>query len=208
MSIPAFLFPIIGYLFGSLPFALWITRLVKGVDVRDSGSGHVTTTNTIRQAGLGWGVLVLILDIGKGFVPTYFANQMGLPDLLIALTAGLVVVGHCWPIFAQFRGGMGLAATAGTFLAIWPLSFAIGLGILVSLTLILRHSARASVLAGLLNPVALYLVGQRGVLIWVAAATGVVLAIRFLDDWNREYRELWLDREANPADQKQDIDRE
>ena len=207
MSQLAFIFPILGYLSGSLPFALWITRLVKGVDVRDSGSGHVTTTNTIRQAGFGWGILVLILDIGKGFLPTYLAKQIGLPDVLIAITAGLAVVGHCWPVFAQFRGGMGLAVTAGTFLAIWPLSFAIGLGILVSLTLILRHSARASVIAGLLNPIALLLIGQRGVLIWVAVATGLVLAIRFLDDWNREYRELWLDRDSNLTDENQDTGR-
>jgi len=208
MNPAAFLFPLFGYLSGSLPFALWITRLVKGVDVRDGGSGHVTTTNTIRQAGLGWGILVLLLDVSKGFLPTFFARQLGLPDWLIALTAGLAVVGHCWPIFAQFRGGMGLAATGGSLLAIWPLSFIIALGILVSLTLVLKHSARASVFAGLLNPVVLLLIGQRGVLVWVAAATGLVLAVRFLDDWNREYRELWLDRESTPKDENSDIDLE
>ena len=70
-----FLFPVIGYLFGSLPFSIWVTRRVKGVDVRDAGSGHATTTNTLRQAGFGWGALVLLLDIAKGFVPTYLALQ-------------------------------------------------------------------------------------------------------------------------------------
>jgi len=55
MSLSYFLLPVLGYLFGSLPFSIWITRFVKGVDVRDSGSGHATTTNTIRQAGFGWG---------------------------------------------------------------------------------------------------------------------------------------------------------
>lgn len=201
MSPLSYLYPLVGYIAGSLPFALWITRLVKGVDVRDAGSGHVTTTNTIRQAGLGWGILVLILDISKGFLPTYFGLQLGLPDWLIALTAGLVVVGHCWPLFAQFRGGMGLATTGGCLLAIWPLSFVIALGLLISLTLIVRHSARASIFTGLLIPVVLALMGQRGLLIWVAIATGVVIAIRFLEDWNREYRELWLDRDATQIDE-------
>jgi acyl phosphate:glycerol-3-phosphate acyltransferase len=200
MAKTLFLFPFLGYLAGSLPFALWITRLVKGVDVRNSGSGHVTTTNTIRQAGLGWGILVLILDIGKGFLPTYFAIQLGLADWLVALTSGLVVIGHCWPLFAQFRGGMGLAATGGCLLAIQPLSFVIALGVLISLTLIVRHSARASVFTGVLLPFVFLVLGERGLLIWVTAATGLVIAVRFLDDWNREYRELWLDRDTTPMD--------
>ncbi len=65
---------VFGYLSGSLPFALWITRLVKGVDVRDAGSGHASTTNTIRQAGWGPGILVLIFDIGKGYLPTLMVD--------------------------------------------------------------------------------------------------------------------------------------
>jgi len=190
-----YLFPTFGYLCASLTFALWVTRLVKGVDVRDGGSGHVTTTNTIRQAGLGWGLLVLILDIGKGFVPTYIAAQIGLADWVVALTAGLSVLGHCWPVFAQFRGGMGLATTGGCLLAIDPLGFVIGLGVLVSLTLLIRHSARAAFFTGILIPVALWLLTLRGLIIWVSVATGLVTSVRFLEDWNREYRELWLDRE-------------
>src|SRR5215468_2377916 len=108
----SFLFPVLGYLSGSLPFSIWITRYVKGVDVRDAGSGHATTTNTIRQAGFGWGALVLILDIAKGFVPTYLALRAGLgtlansgsiPAYIIPVTAACAVIGHCWPLFAQFR---------------------------------------------------------------------------------------------------------
>jgi len=201
MSTINYFFPLLGYLAGSLPFALWITRLVKGVDVRNAGSGHVTTTNTIRQAGLGWGILVLILDISKGILPTYAAIRLGLPDMLVALTSGLVVVGHCWPLFAQFRGGMGLAAMGGCLLAVWPLGFVIGLGVLISLNLIIRHSARASFFAGILLPLVFLLFRERGLLIWVSVATGVVIAIRFLDDWNREYRELWLDRDVTPPDE-------
>ena len=189
------LLPISGYLSGSLPFALWITRLVRGVDVRDGGSGHVTTTNTIRQAGLGWGILVLVLDIAKGYLPSFFAARLGLPYWAVALTAALAVVGHCWPILAQFRGGMGLATTGGSLLAINPLGFVIALGVLVSLTLVIRHSAKAAFFTGLLIPVALWLLSLRGLIIWVSVATGVVIAFRFLEDWNREYRELWLDRE-------------
>src|SRR6187549_2612975 len=99
-----FFLPILGYLAGSLPFSIWITRYVKGVDVRNAGSGHATTTNTIRQAGFGWGALVLILDLTKGFLPTWLAFKFSGQPWVIAATATLAIVGHCWPIFAQFRG--------------------------------------------------------------------------------------------------------
>ena len=63
----------LAYLSGSLTPSIWVTRWVRGVDVRDAGSGHATTTNTIRQAGFGWGALVLIVDIAKGYLPTWLA---------------------------------------------------------------------------------------------------------------------------------------
>jgi acyl phosphate:glycerol-3-phosphate acyltransferase len=111
ISVLAFL--VLGYLSGSLTPSIWITRLVKGVDVRDAGSGHATTTNTIRQAGFIWGALVLVLDIAKGFVPTWLALQFAPAAWIVPLTAGAAVIGHCWPVFAGFRGGWGWPAQAG-----------------------------------------------------------------------------------------------
>lgn len=189
------LFPLLGYILGSLPFSIWVTRLVKNVDVRDAGSGHATTTNTIRQAGFGWGALVLILDIAKGFLPTYLAAQYSGETWVIALTATAAVIGHCWTIFAGFRGGMGLATAGGSILAVNPLAFFICLGLLILLVLVVRHSARASVFAGILIAPALWLFHIRDVAFWVGLGAGVVIAVRFLIDWNRKYRELWLDRE-------------
>ena len=198
MNLSYFLPPILGYLFGSLPFSIWVTRYVKHVDVRDSGSGHATTTNTIRQAGFGWGALVLVLDIGKGFLPTYFAViQEGIPNYIIVLTATFAVIGHCWPVFAQFRGGMGLATAGGTFLAVNPLVFFISLGLLILLVLLIRHSARAGVFTGILIAPVLWLLNIRDLSFWVALGAGIVIAVRFLIDWNRQYRELWLDRDKN-----------
>lgn len=189
------LFPLLGYILGSLPFSIWVTRLVKNVDVRNAGSGHATTTNTIRQAGFGWGALVLILDIAKGFIPTYLAAQYSGETWVIALTATAAVIGHCWTIFAGFRGGMGLATAGGSILAVNSLAFLICLGILILLVLVVRHSARASVFAGILIAPVLWLFNIRDVAFWVGLGAGVVIAIRFLIDWNRKYRELWLDRE-------------
>lgn len=195
LILSALTFPLLGYLSGSLTPSIWITRLVKGVDVRDAGSGHATTTNTIRQAGFGWGALVLVIDIAKGFLPTWLALTYAPAVWIVPLTAGAAVIGHCWPLFSQFRGGMGLACAGGSLLAAEPLAMLIGLAILILLTLTIRHSARASVFTGILMAPAFWLLGLRDIEFWIAIAVGIVIAMRFLIDWNRQYRELWLDRE-------------
>jgi len=193
-----FLFAIFGYLSGSLPFSIWVTRYVKNVDVRDAGSGHASTTNTIRQTGFGWGALVLILDIAKGFIPTYLAFTVGrdaIPPYIIPLTAACAVIGHCWPLFAQFRGGMGLATFGGALLAVNWFAFVIGLGLLLLLVLTIHHGARASVFTGILMAPVFWLFNLRGLEFWIAIAGGLVIVYRFLIDWNRKYRARGLDRE-------------
>ncbi len=152
-------------------------------------------TNTIRQAGFGWGALVAILDVAKGFLPTFLAIKYTNNIWVIVLTAALAVAGHCWPIFAQFRGGMGIATFGGALLAANWFSLVIGAGLLLTLVLVIYHGARASVLTGILITPLFWLFNLRGSELWIALACGLVMAYRFLIDWNRKYRELWLDRE-------------
>lgn len=197
--LPLFLFPVLGYLSGSLPFAVWVTRYVKKIDLRNTGSGHATTTNTIRQAGFGWGALVAILDVLKGFLPTLLAGIVSNETWVIVLTAALGVVGHCWPLFGQFRGGMGIAPFGGALLATHWVSALVGFGLLLGLLFLLRHGARAGVLTGILIAPLFWLFNLREVEMWIALACGLVMAYRFLIDWNRRYRELWLDREKPGA---------
>ncbi len=192
------IFPLLGYLSGSISFSILITRFVKKVDVRDAGSGHATTTNTIRQAGFGWGALVLILDIAKGFLPTFLAVKYSGDLWVIAITAAMAVVGHCWPVFAGFRGGMGLATFGGALLAVNLMAFLVCAALLITSVLVIRHGARASTLAGLLAAPALWLLNIRDVAFTMALLCGLIIALRFLIDWNRKYRELWLDREKKP----------
>lgn len=194
----ALLFSLFGYLCGSLTFSIWITRLLKGVDVRDAGSGHATTTNTIRQAGFAAGAAVLVLDIAKGFLPAWLALHYvpaGSRIWIAALTVASAVAGHCWPVLAGFRGGMGLATGAGGLLAANPLSFLIAAAILIFLTLVMHHGARASLITALLLAPVYWISGLRGPEFAMAMAGGVVLIVRWWTSWNRRYRELWLDRE-------------
>jgi len=195
MTILIFPLWLLAYLSGSLPFGLWITRLVKKVDIRDGGSGHITTTNTIRQAGWLPGALVLVLDVAKGFLPVYLSFHLEQPIWVAAIAAALTVAGHCWPVFAQFRGGMGLAVTGGAFLAVSWQGFLVGLGILIFFVLVIRHAARGTFIASLVIPPVIWLLFSTAPILWVATAACVIVAIRFTIDWNRKYRELWLDRE-------------
>lgn len=186
---------LLGYLSGSVPYSILVTRFIKGVDVREAGSGHATTTNTIRQAGWAAGAFVLVLDMAKGAIPTMIAVHTSPFDWVVPVVAALAVVGHCWPVFANFRGGMGLATAGASILVIDVVYGLIGLGFLILMTLVIRHSARAAFWVGLILAPLYYILGQRGMLIWVSAAVGLVIAVRFTSDWNRRYRELWLDRE-------------
>ena len=197
VALPALGFAVFGYLSGSLAFSVWITRLVKGVDVREAGSGHATATNTIRQAGFAPGLLVALLDLTKGFIPVWLALKYAPSIWIVPLTAAMVVIGHCWPVFAGFRGGMGLACTGGALQAVDPLAFLVTVAILIFLTLVVHHGARASVITALLTAPSFWLIGLRGIEFWMAVTVGVVIASRFLIDWNRTYRELWLDRQKS-----------
>ncbi len=93
---------------------------------------------------------------------------------------------------------MGLAPANGAMMAAAPIAILITYALLIALTLLMRHSARASVVTGVLFAPLLWLAGLRGPVIWIALAVGLVIAFRFLSDWNRKYRELWLDREKKP----------
>lgn len=183
-------FPVLGYLSGSIPFAVWIARYVGQIDLRDAGSGHAGATNTARHIGFGWGALVLLLDLAKGFIPTFLAIKYAEETWAITLTAALAVIGHCWPVFAQFRGGMGLATFGGALLAANWLSFLVGLSLLILILLLLRHRARASLLLGLLIAPVFWFFNFRGVELWIALAGGIVIAYRFVPDWNRKYQGL------------------
>ncbi|MEC1524376.1 glycerol-3-phosphate 1-O-acyltransferase PlsY [Neobacillus niacini] len=110
------------YLIGSIPTALIVGKLLFGVDIRDHGSKNPGATNTLRVLGKGSAVIVVLVDIGKGALAAYLPLHFNLSvePLYFGL---LAVIGHCYPIFAGFRGGKAIATTAGTLaVANFPLA--------------------------------------------------------------------------------------
>jgi len=187
-------FAFTAYLLGSIPFAILVTRVKAGVDVRGSGSGHAGATNTMRAAGWAAGILVLATDVGKGYLAVWLAVRFGGTEVAPIVAAAGVVIGHCWPIFAGFRGGMGMASGGGALLAVWPLGFVLAVGLGSALQLLIKHSARGNVVTGLLLMPVWVLFGVNWTQLGVALVVGVVISGRAIADWNRVYRELWFDR--------------
>ena len=182
------------YVVGSFPTAVVVTRWRAGKDVRDIGSGHAGATNTMRAAGWGAGLLVALVDLLKGVVPVALAGAVWPQPYAPAIAAGLVVAGHCWPVLAGFKGGMGVATAAGAIAAVWLPGTLIGAVIVVAGNLILGHTARANILAGVILGPLFWMLALPWEVTAVALAAGLVVAYRSRIDWGREYRELWLDR--------------
>jgi acyl phosphate:glycerol-3-phosphate acyltransferase len=115
---------IIAYLLGSIPTALFVGKWLFQVDIRTLGSNNPGATNTIRVLGKKAGIIVLLVDVGKGALATYL--PLLLHSNLDPLYAGLIaVIGHCFPIFAGFRGGKAIATTAGFLIVYNPVLFLI-----------------------------------------------------------------------------------
>ncbi len=109
------------YLIGSIPSSYCMGKLLKGIDLREHGSGNLGAANTYRVLGLKAAIPVLLFDIGKGFVAVHYLSRLGGPGTGFALLAALVVVvGHNYSVFVRFSGGKGVGATAGAFLALAP----------------------------------------------------------------------------------------
>lgn len=117
------IFAIISYLIGAIPIGLILSRSLKGIDIRNYGSGSIGMSNIQRNLGNFPAGIVLILDMTKSFLPILYARYF-LPDpqILEVISALGALVGHCWPIFAKFRGGRGIATGWGSLLILSPIT--------------------------------------------------------------------------------------
>ncbi|MCC2546178.1 glycerol-3-phosphate 1-O-acyltransferase PlsY [Hymenobacter sp. BT175] len=144
------------YLIGSIPTALWVGRRFYGLDIREHGSGNAGATNTFRVLGKKPGSIVMAIDVLKGWAATMMATVMLhqhaiRPDQLLyfQLACGvLAVVGHIYPIFAQFRGGKGVATVLGMMLAIAPATVGVCILVFLLMLVLFRYVSLASMTAG------------------------------------------------------------
>jgi len=133
------------YVAGSIPFGMVLAR-VKGVDLRQIGSGNIGATNVARAMGKGWAIAVLVADAAKGFVPVWLGRRFGLPPWAIAAAGGAAIVGHMFTVFLRGRGGKGVATSLGVALALSPVAALIGFGAYVVVFATTRLSSLGSLL--------------------------------------------------------------
>ncbi len=153
----------VGYVCGSLPWGLWLGRWFKGVDVRTIGSGNLGATNVYRSLGPGIGVATLLLDVAKGALPVWFVPRAGFAqgfpggtEWCAVAVAFASVAGHVWTFLAGFKGGKGVATSAGVLLALSPPSFGVFLGVFFVTLFATRFVSLGSMLGAVAFAVALW----------------------------------------------------
>ena len=148
---------ILAYLVGSIPTAVWYGKIFHGIDVRQHGSGNAGATNSLRTFGKKAGIIVLIVDFLKGFLAVKAASLFSTEtDNILPLIMGLaVILGHIFPIFAQFRGGKGVATAMGVLVATFPWA---ALGCVLTFMIVVfvtKYVSLASLLGALAFPIQL-----------------------------------------------------
>jgi glycerol-3-phosphate acyltransferase PlsY len=165
-----------GYLAGSLPFGYWVGR-AKGLDVRRIGSGNIGATNVWRALGWRYGLLVVVLDVAKAFVPALLGVLLA-GDLAGVLAGAAAMLGHWRPLFLRFaRGGKTVAAAGGVFFAVAPL---VGLGTLAVWVVVFfatRYASVASIVAATGTPILAFALGEPWPVIVFAAVSAAAVVV-------------------------------
>lgn len=151
---------VVAYMIGSIPTAIWVSKSVFGIDIREYGSGNAGATNSFRVMGSRWGTFVMLVDMLKGLaavklaflLPYYIDNETARTGLQIGL--GLAaVLGHIFPLWADFRGGKGVATLFGLVLGISPWSALCSVGVFLLVLYLTRFVSLSSILASIAFPV-------------------------------------------------------
>ncbi len=147
---------ILAYLLGCIPTSVWVSRAFFNIDIREYGSGNAGATNTYRVLGKKWGTFVMVIDVLKGFLatslyvflPYYLGNEWDRVNFMIGLGLS-AIVGHIFPVFANFKGGKGVATLFGMIIAIQPVVALCCVGVFLLVLYLTRFVSLSSILAGI-----------------------------------------------------------
>ena len=148
------------YVLGSVPTAYILVRWMEGEDIRDFGSRNVGALNAYNRTGVWAGLLVLLVDTAKGVLAVAAPRLLGVDPWVLFITTSLVVAGHNWPVFLNFRGGKGVAAIFGISLVIVPWLTVITVGPSILVMLLLRNVVLGAALGFILLNTLLWVTGQ------------------------------------------------
>ena len=151
-----FLLIILAYLIGSIPTSVWVSKQFFDIDIREYGSGNAGATNTFRVLGSKWGSFVMLVDVIKGVVatslylllPHYLTNELHQTNFMLGLGIASIL-GHIFPIWANFKGGKGVATLLGMAVAIQPIVAVCCIGVFLIVLFLTRFVSLSSILAGI-----------------------------------------------------------
>ena len=159
MLLSSLLLLALGYLLGSMPNGYLAGRWLKGIDLRDCGSGSTGATNVLRNVGKGPALVVFLLDVGKGALAVLLAKSFGLNDWVQVLAGLAALAGHIWPVWLGWKGGKAVATGLGMFLGLaWPVGLAC-FGLFMAVISLSRIVSLSSVVAAIGLPVLMVLAG-------------------------------------------------
>lgn len=222
---------ILSYFIGAIPSSIWVGKLIRGVDIRNHGSGNAGTTNTFRILGWRIGVIVGIFDLIKGYTATFFVSRIIFefgstippffnwdPLMIAMIITGLIaVLGHIFPVYANFKGGKGVLTAAGVLLAIEPISVLLVVVVFVSVLFPSRYVSLASITAVFSYPIILLILKYWGNLTIDGSVIvfAIILAISIILKHKTNIRRLldgsensinsfkpakgWLNKEKSPT---------
>jgi len=167
-----------GYLAGSIPFALLVSRAMRLPDPRTYGSGNIGATNVLRSGNRLAALLTLAGDAAKGWAAVLAARALGLDDTALAIVGAAAFAGHVFPVWLRFRGGKGVATAAGVLIAFdWRLGVA-ALVAWLAVVVVTRYSSLAAIVAAVAAPAAAWWILGAGPMLYAVAAMSVVLIAR------------------------------
>jgi len=152
---------VIGYLVGSFPTSIITGKILRGIDIREHGSGNAGATNVFRVLGWKPGIFVMAFDIFKGFAVTFWVSRIAVDTVplsieLVQIIAGCsAIFGHIWTVFANFHGGKGVGTAAGMLIALYPAALLICLGVFIVVFLLSRIVSLSSISAAITLPIVL-----------------------------------------------------
>lgn len=165
------------YLIGSIPFSYLIPKWIGRIDIRLHGSGNTGTTNVVRTLGLKVGVIAFVGDFIKGVLPTILGGLL-LGETGSIIGGAMSVIGHCYPVWLGFKGGKGVATSAGVLVVLMPLIFftlLAGQFIIIALT---RYMSLASIISALMLPVLVFAFSKPISILWFSIGLGAFVIWR------------------------------
>lgn len=168
---------LISYILGSVPTGLWLGLRLRGIDIREHGSKNIGATNTLRVLGKGLGAVALAGDMAKGIVAVMFIARFG-EWVHAPLACGLAaIVGHTASVFLKFKGGKGVATSAGVFFGLCPGPTGCALVVFLIVFALTRMVSAGSILAAVTLAIAIHFVGEYTLAIKVVATVVALIVV-------------------------------